>query len=62
MKLINLFYIQVVGILIQFILGVFILRLEFGLELFKFIGNEISKFMDLTDEACINPFTCLKYI
>ena len=46
------FLIKAAGILIQFMLGVFILRFEFGLELFKFIGNEISRFMDLTDEAC----------
>lgn len=46
------FYTLTVGILIQFILGVFILRSEFGYQLFKFLGAEISNFLDYTDNGC----------
>lgn len=41
-----------VGILIQYILGVFILRLEFGYRLFQFLGHQVSTFLDYTDNGC----------
>lgn len=37
-----------VGILVQYILGVFILRLQFGYKLFQFLGNQVSTFLDYT--------------
>lgn len=40
-----------VGILIQYALGVFVLRLEFGYQLFKFFGNRIETFLDFTDNG-----------
>lgn len=42
----------VVGILIQYILGVFILRSELGFQLFKFLGNQVSTFLDYTNNGC----------
>ncbi|RNA39663.1 solute carrier family 28 member 3 [Brachionus plicatilis] len=41
----------VVGILIQYILGVFILRLEFGYRMFQFLGKQVSTFLDYTDNG-----------
>lgn len=40
-----------VGILVQYILGVFILRLDFGYMLFKFLGAQVSTFLDYTDNG-----------
>lgn len=40
-----------VGILIQYILGVFILRLEFGYKLFQYLGHQVSTFLDYTDNG-----------
>ena len=45
-----------VGILIQYILGVFILRLEFGYALFQFLGKEVSTFSDYTDNGAALVF------
>ena len=44
------------GILIQYILGVFILRLEFGYALFQFLGQEVSTFLDYTDNGAALVF------
>ena len=42
----------VVGILIQYILGVFILRSELGYKMFQFLGDQVSTFLDYTDNGC----------
>jgi nucleoside permease NupC len=41
-----------IGILLQFILGVFILRTDFGFKLFKFLSEKITNFLDYTEEGC----------
>lgn len=38
-----------VGLLLQFIFGVFILRLEFGYQLFQFLGDKMLLFLKYTD-------------
>jgi nucleoside permease NupC len=39
----------IIGLLIQFILAVFLLRVEFGYKLFKFISDQVIVFLDYTD-------------
>jgi hypothetical protein len=41
-----------VGILMQYILGVFILRSELGYCLFQWLGNQVTTFLDYTDAGC----------
>jgi nucleoside permease NupC len=42
----------IVGCLMQYILGVFVLRTEFGIRLFDFLGNQVTVFLDFTDSGC----------
>lgn len=44
-------YILLVGIEIQFIFGVFLLRTEFGYKLFKFLSDQVIKFLEYTDQG-----------
>ena len=39
------------GIVFQYLIGVFILRNEFGFRLFKFLGTKITDFLDFTDNG-----------
>lgn len=40
-----------VGLILQYLLGVFILRLEFGFKLFEFLGKKVVQFLDYTDSG-----------
>lgn len=44
-------YILLVGLEIQFIFGVFLLRTEFGYKLFKFLSDQVIKFLEYTDQG-----------
>ena len=39
------------GLLLQFLLGVFLMRVEFGYRLFKFLGDQITIFLGYADEG-----------
>jgi pyrimidine nucleoside transport protein len=43
--------ILIVGILIQYALGIFILRSQFGYKTFEFLGQQVSTFLDYTDSG-----------
>ncbi|CAF0726574.1 unnamed protein product [Brachionus calyciflorus] len=43
--------ILVAGLEIQFILGVFLMRTEFGYQLFKFLSNQVATFLAYTDRG-----------
>jgi nucleoside permease NupC len=43
------FRIVISGVLIQIILGVIVMRTRFGFYLFKFLGNQVAKFLNYTD-------------
>ena len=44
-------HILTTGILIQFILGVFLMRIEFGYRLFKFVGDQVANFLAYTNKG-----------
>ena len=41
----------IVGFMLQFALAVFVMRTSFGYYLFKFLGDEVEKFLAFTDEG-----------
>ena len=42
----------VVGILVQYMLGVFVLRTEIGFRMFRFMGDKVDQFLDYIDNGC----------
>ena len=48
--------ILLVGIEIQFVLGVLLLRTEFGYKLFEFVSAEVTKFLRYTDQGSMLVF------
>ena len=42
-------HILLAGLEVQFILGVLLLRTEFGFKLFKFLSDEVAKFLAYTN-------------
>lgn len=49
-------FILVVGLEIQFIFGVFLLRTEFGYKLFKYFSDQVTLFLGYTDEGSMLVF------
>ena len=39
------------GVLIQFILGVILMRVEFGYRLFRFFGDQVTTFLAFTNNG-----------
>ena len=37
------------GLLTQFVLGVFVMRLKIGNDLFRFLGDSVTAFLEYTD-------------
>lgn len=45
-----------VGLEIQFIFGVFLLRTEFGYKLFRYLSDQVTKFLGYTDQGSMLVF------
>ena len=39
------------GVLIQLIVGIFLMRVEFGYRLFRFIGDQVTTFLAFTNKG-----------
>lgn len=42
---------MITGLLFQFFLGVLLMRVEFGYKLFKFLGDQISIFLNYANKG-----------
>ena len=48
------------GLLMQFILGVFVMRVEFGYNLFLFLGDKVTVFLNYTNNGSMLVFGTVK--